>query len=67
MDLTPIPQDFFEKILDVENDPARQELIDEFNEHIFTEFQRTFITIEADTINLESKGTSKAKMVLMKQ
>ena len=65
--LTAVPQDFLEKTLDVEDDPARQELIDEFNEHVFTDFEKTFVTIEADTINLESIGTSKAKMVLMKQ
>ena len=67
MDLTPIPQDFLEKTFDVEEDPARQELIDEFNDHIFTKFEKTVITIEADTINFQSIGTSKAKMVLMKQ
>lgn len=67
VDLTTVPQDFLQRVLDVENDPARQELIDEFDEHIFTEFQNTLITIEADTINLESTSTSKAKMVLMKR
>ena len=67
MDLTAVPQDFLEKTFGVKDVSARQELIDEFNEHVFTDFQRTFITIEADTINLESTGTSKAKMVLVKQ
>lgn len=67
MDLTPVPQDFLKKMFDVEEEPARQELIDEFSDHIFTEFEKTVITIGTDTINLESTNTSKAKMVFMKQ
>ena len=39
----------------------------EINEHIFTEFEKTLITMDKDTINLESIGTSKGKMVLMKR
>ena len=67
MDLTTVPPDFFEKTLDVDEVSAQQELIDEFDEHIFAEFENTLITIGADTITLESTNTSKAKMVLMKQ
>ena len=67
VNLTTVPQDFLEKTFGVKDVEARQEIIDEFNEHLFAEFQRTFITIEADTINLESTNTSKAKMVLIKQ
>ncbi len=67
MDITAVPQDFLEKTLGAKDAEARQELINEFNDHLFTEFQTTVITIAADTINLESIGTPKAKMVLMKQ
>lgn len=67
MDITSVPQDFLEKTLGAKDAEARQELLNEFNDHLFAEFQTTVITIEADTINLESIGTPKAKMALMKQ
>ena len=67
MDITSVPQDFLEKTLGAKDAEARQELINEFNAHLFAEFRTTLITIEADTINLESTNAAKAKMVLMKQ
>lgn len=67
VELKAVPQDFLQKTFDVEDEPARQEFIDEFNEHIFNEFEKTVITIEVDTINLESTSTSKAKMRLIKR
>ncbi len=67
LSFTPLPKDLFEKIFGIKEIEAQQELTEGFNSHIFTPFAKTFFTIEGETLNLESSGSAKNKMVLEKQ
>jgi hypothetical protein len=67
LSFTSVPQDYFEKVSDFTRTEARLKLAESFNSHILTTFANTFYTIEEETLNLQSTGSSKSIMVLAKQ
>lgn len=67
VDISSIPEDFFENQFEVKEIEAKNEMLEEFKTHVFNPFAKTTISIDGKTLTLEATGSLKDKMVLEKQ
>ncbi len=66
VDITSVPEDFFEDFFEVSMIEAKNEILEKFKTHVFNPFAKTIISIDGDSLTLESTGSAKNKMILEK-
>lgn len=67
VEITSVPEDFFENLFEVNVTEAKNEILEKFNTHVFNPFAKTRISIVEETLTLETTGSTKNTMVLEKQ
>ena len=62
-----IPEDFFKTFFEVKVVVVKNEILENFNTHVFNPFAKTWFEIDGETLTFEATGSNENIMVLEKQ